>query len=115
MIFQSRFMSTTRAMVGSRQIKRDIEAAEMRVTVVGIFAFSVSMMGDHAEPEACRSVADCSISRSPSELPKAAIGRRPMYSLIPTGLPSLSSIKFDGGEAEYRWYAIAHDECGLDR
>jgi hypothetical protein len=41
-------------MVGSRQIKRDVEAAEMRVPVVGIFAFSVSMMDDHAEPEADR-------------------------------------------------------------
>ena len=35
----------------------------------------------------------CSISRSPSELPKAAIGRRPMCSLMPTGLPALSSMK----------------------
>ena len=42
-------------------------------------------------------VVHCSISRSPSELPNAAIGRRPMCSLMPTGLPALSSMKLISG------------------
>ncbi len=36
-------------------------------------------------------VVHCSICKSPSELPKARIGRRPMWRWMPTGLPSLSS------------------------
>ena len=37
-------------------------------------------------------VVHCSICRSPSELPKAKIGRRPMKRLMPTGLPGPSSM-----------------------
>ena len=43
------------------------------------------------------SVVHCSISRSPSELPNAAIGRRPICSLMPTGLPASSSMKLISG------------------
>ena len=39
----------------------------------------------------------CSICRSPSELPKAAIGRRPMWRWMPTGFPSLSSLRTSFG------------------
>ena len=41
------------------------------------------------EPAAVHS----SICWSPSELPKAAMGRRPMKVSMPTGLPGLSSMK----------------------
>jgi len=39
----------------------------------------------------------CSICKSPSELPNAAMGLRPMCMLIATGLPTLSSMKFNSG------------------
>src|SRR5205814_2115846 len=38
-----------------------------------------------------------SICWSPSEFPNAAMGRRPMCELMPTGLPVLSSMKFISG------------------
>jgi hypothetical protein len=55
----------------------------------------------------------CNIPRSPSELPSATIGRRPMYSLMPTWLagPAVDSPQ----QAEKLRLAIAHLELGLDR
>ena len=78
--------------------QRDVETAEMRLSiVVGIFAFGIGVVNDRAETAPPLIVVHCSISRSPSELPKAAIGRRPMASLIATGLPALSSMKLASG------------------
>src|SRR3546814_9706324 len=37
--------------------------------------------------------AHCAMARSPSEFPATKIGRRPMCRAMPTGLPSLSSMK----------------------
>ena len=52
-------------------------------------------------------VAHCSIWRSPSELPNAAIGRRPMCSLMPTGLPGPSSMKSISGRRTGRACRLA--------
>src|SRR5215210_300575 len=60
-------------------------------------------------------VIHCNISRSPSELPKAAIGSRPMCSLMPTGFPALSSMKFISGKRNRTGSAITHFEPRLDR
>ena len=59
-------------------------------------------------------VVHSSIWKSPSELPKAAMGRRPMCWLMPTGLPSLSSMKFDLGQPHQHRLAVAHLVLGLD-
>ena len=48
-------------------------------------------------------------------MPKAAIGRRPICSLMPIGLPVLSSTKLTVGQPEQRWRAVAHFKSGLDR
>jgi len=58
----------------------------MRLSIVGIFAFGIGVVNDRAEAGAAADLVHCSISRSPSELPNAAIGRRPMASLIATGV-----------------------------
>jgi hypothetical protein len=71
-------------LIHGRSVQRDIETSKMRLPIVGIFSLGVGVVNNGAK-------------RSPSELPNAAIGRRPMASLIPTGLPALSSMKLRGG------------------
>ena len=53
-----------------------------------------------------------SICRSPSELPKAKIGRRPINWLIPTGLPGPSLTKSILGSLTQDGDAVAHFEFG---
>ena len=48
----------------------------------------------------------CSICRSPSELPKAKIGRRPMKRLMPTGLPGPSSMNSTFGSLHQHRLAV---------
>jgi hypothetical protein len=40
-----------RPLVVGREIQGDVKMTEMRLAVVGIFAFSISIMDDHAEPD----------------------------------------------------------------
>ena len=74
-------------------VERLVELADVRVAVVGEFALGVGVVDDQARSARPRpAVVYCSICRSPSELPKAMIGRRPMKRLMPTGLPGPSSM-----------------------
>src|SRR5215211_4901988 len=66
-------------------------------SAIGVFTFCVGVVDDQAKAHATSHRGPLQHLRSPSELPNAAIGRRPMYSLMPTGLPSLSSMKFISG------------------
>ena len=71
-----------------RLIKRLVEMAETRVPVIGEFTLGVGVVHKPHEASATAAAVHCSISRSPSELPKAKIGRRPMKRLMSTGLPA---------------------------
>ena len=60
-------------------------------------------------------VVHCSIWRSPSELPNAMIGRRPMNRLMPTGLPGPSSTNSTSGSFIEHRLAVAHLEARARR
>ena len=74
-----------------------VELLQLVRPVVGELSRRVVVVDEEREACAVPAVAHCSICRSPSELPNAAIGRRPMCRWIPTGLPSLSSIRSSSG------------------
>ena len=52
MTFQSVFMSTTVHLFAARGVQRLVEAAEVRVAVVGVFAFGVGVVDDQPEAHA---------------------------------------------------------------
>ncbi len=97
MRFQSFFMSTTIQLFYRRCIERFVEAAEGRVAIVGVFARGVGVMDDEAK-------AGATGHRRPLQHLQIAVGiaegrdrAAPMNSLMPTGLPALSSTKFTSG------------------
>ena len=113
---QSFFMSTTVHLFTAAASSALSSLPKCECAVVGVFALGVGVMHDQAEARAAgASVVHCSISRSPSELPNAAIGRRPMCSLMPTGLPALSSMKLISGSRNSVGAPSLHLEPRLDR
>src|SRR5580658_1528859 len=75
-----------------------VEATEGCVPVVGVFAYRIGMMDKQAEAGASR-------DRRPLQHFEIAVGiaecrdrARPMNSLMPTGLPALSSMKLSSGK-----------------
>src|SRR4051812_31712959 len=59
------------------RIQRVVESAERSVAIVCVFADGVGVVDNKTQRRSTLRVAHCSISRSPSELPNAAIGLRP--------------------------------------
>src|SRR5215471_14045138 len=89
-----------RPMIGWREVERHVEAAEMRLPIVGVFAFGIGMMDEHAEPIAV-GIAEGS-NRAATDV------------LIDSNrFPGLVVNEIDGREAEQRRYAVAHDELRL--
>jgi hypothetical protein len=71
-----------------------IELAEMRMAVVGIFALRIGVVDDQAKARAaCAERRPLQHFEIAVGLPKAAMGRRPICSLMPIGFPVLSSMK----------------------
>ena len=84
-IAQSSFRPHDGPAFGGSFIERLVEFADMRVPVVGPLALSTGMMNDQGEART-RTAGCPSIRKIPSELPKAATGRRSMRLWILDGL-----------------------------
>ena len=96
MVFQSSFMLTTVQPFATRLVPALVELLPIcRSAVVGPFPLRIGVMYVQAKRAPVPAVVHCSICRSPSELPNAAIGRRPICRFIADRLALLVVDKVD--------------------
>ena len=87
MRFQSSLISTT-VQLFARAWSSAVKLPEFRPAIVSPFAHSVGVMDQAHQPGPGTSTVHSSICKSPSGLPKARIGRRPINFWMATGLPA---------------------------